>query len=142
MALDFFSTKEVEWNDLSVYVSGVLCGKVEDFEVGVKQKTEYLHAAGQEPISIQRGNKEYPFKLTLLKGAVDNMWDAAVQAGGDDVTDIVFDITGSFRAYGARTLSRYSATGCVISESMFKLAQNDTSMKVELPGLAMGLAKL
>jgi len=142
MALQFFSTKECEWNDLDVYVNGVKCAKVVDFEAGVKAEKQPLYAAHDEPISIQSGNRSYTGKLTLLKGAADDMWDAAVAAGGRDTTDIVFNVQGSFQAAGSRSLSTLTCTGCEVSEQMFKLAQNDKSMKVDLPFVFLGLEKI
>jgi hypothetical protein len=140
--MEFFSTKDVEWNDLDVYIAGVKCGKVVDFECGVKQDKEYLYAAHNEPLSIQSGNKSYPFTVVVLKSAVDTIWDAAVVAGGDHVTDISFDIQGSFRAQGARALSTLNVVGCEVSEVMFKIAQNDKKIQVSMPGLAMGMVKV
>jgi len=138
--ISFFSTKDQEWDDLDVYVSGVKVAKVTDFEAGVKTDKEYLHAAHVNPLSIQSGNKQYPFKITLLLEAVRSIWAAAVAAGGDDITDVAFDVAGVFRAQGARTMSTISVTGCEISEAMFKMAQNDKKMQVDLPGLAMAIA--
>ncbi len=98
-----------------------------------------MHAAGPNPLSIQSGKKEYPFKLTLLKAAVDSVWLAAVAAGGDDITDATFDIQGVFQAQGGRPLTSISVTGCQISEANFKIGREQKSMSVDLPGLAMGI---
>ncbi len=140
--LSFFSTKECEWNDLQVYVSGVASAKIIEFEVGVKQDKEYLYGAQNLPLSIQSGNKSFPVSLTILKGDADALWDAALAAGGDDITDVIVDISGSFKKKGARNLSTLQATGVQFSESMFKMGQNDKSMKVTLPGMAMSLVKI
>lgn len=131
--LSFFSTKNVEWNDLQIYVNGAACANQEGLECGVETKKDELYSAGPDSIGIQSGNKSRKGTLTVLMQDVNVIWDAAVLAGGDDPTDVVLDIVGSFQAQGSRRLRRLICTGCEISAVRFKMAQGDTSMKVDLP---------
>jgi hypothetical protein len=136
--IDFFSTADTEWNDFAAYMSGARASKVQGFECGVQTDMDYEYGEGGNPHAIKSGNKRYPGKVTLLMTQVVAIWVAAIAAGGDDITDVTFDITGTFRAQGQRPLITMTCSQVRISEAMFRAAQAQKSIQVELPFLSMG----
>lgn len=138
--VSFFSSKEVEWADLQVYVAGARVGsKLRGLEYGTKTEMEHLYGEGDEAISIQSGNKSRSGTLTILKGALDAMDRAAVLAGGTDVTDLEFDIVAFYKPAGNRPPQTDTLVGCRITEFNKKLMQNDKKMEIPLPFLFLRL---
>ncbi len=60
-AISFFSTKDVEWNDLSVYISGVQCAKVTDFEAGIKSGERIFACRRPQPAFNTKRQKGVSF---------------------------------------------------------------------------------
>lgn len=128
----FFDTKECEWSDQDVYLNGFKIAKITGLKFKKSQEKEALYAGGDEPISIQKGNKAYEGTLTLLKGAVDNMNTAAITAGGDDLLDITWTLTVVFKAKGARILKSHTLIGIDFDEFEEGLMQNDKKSEIPL----------
>ena len=61
------NTREYEWSDVTVVLAGRLVTGLRGIKYGAKQEKELLHAKGNKPHSIQRGNKTYEGEITLLK---------------------------------------------------------------------------
>jgi len=131
--LNFFDSKECEWKDISLSIAGVPLVKVTNISYKSMRDSEPLHAAGDKPISIQHGNRTYEGSFTLLKGAVDNMNAAAVAAGGNDLLDLTFDATVTYKAQGARALQVDVIMGISVTEFEKKWAQGDKKGEVALP---------
>lgn len=136
-AFDFFDSKEVEWQDGEIYFSGAKTEKITRFGFRITKDLEYLFAGGSEALSIQNGNKQRPFSIGLLKGAVDALNDAAIAAGGEDATDIKFDVVYRFKANGQRRLRTITLSECQIGELPMEWQQNDKKMEILLTGLAL-----
>jgi len=139
--INFFNSKECEWADIVVQIGGANCGKLMAIKYGIKAAKEHLFAAGDEPISIQSGNREPTGSITLLKGAFDNVNAAAVAATGRDLTDLQFDIIVTYKAKGTRALQTDSLIGCEISDFNLAWGQGDKSAKLELPFLFLNLIR-
>lgn len=137
--LAFFDTSECGWADVRVHANGVRIRKIRGIKFGVKVDKEWLYAEGVDPFEIKSGNKEFPAELKLLKGACDDLNDAAVAAGGDDATDISLDITISFRPKGSRKVRVYTLRGFEITEFNYEMMQGDKQMEVTLPAMFLGL---
>jgi hypothetical protein len=131
--LQFFDTKECEWSDQELAISGVTCGKATGVKWGVKHPKSYLHAGGKKPLSIQGHNKEYPGELRILLGALLDLNAAAILAGGDDITDTEFDITITYIAKGTRGRRTVVYPQCQVDEFEAGWAQGDPKMEITLP---------
>ena len=92
-----------------------------------------LHAAGDEPVSIQSGNRTYEGQIKVLKGALDDMNRAAIAAGGSDILDLQFDIVVTYKAKGTRALQTDVLAGAEIKEFEKGWEQGATSMDITLP---------
>ena len=138
-AIRFIEGKEVVWSDMSAQINGATITKIVDVKYGPKVKKEHLHAAGDEPISIQSGNREYTGSLKVLKSALDALNLAAVAAGGRDCLDVTFDIVINYKAKGVRPLMQTIIKSVEITEYSAGMAQGATSMQIDLPFLAMAV---
>jgi hypothetical protein len=119
--MDFFDSKEAEWADMEVFIGGA------------QQEQEALHAAGNEPIGIQSGNKSYTGEIKLLKGAIDDMNRAAKLAGGNNLLDIAFDLVITYKAQDTRPLQSDTCVGVRVQHFEKGWDQGAKSMDVTLP---------
>lgn len=131
-------TKECEWSDLELYLNGALITKVQSAKYKSAQEKESLYAAGNEPISIQRGNKSYTGSIRLLKGAVDSLNAAAKAAGGEDLLDISLVMVVNYKAKGNRSIQTDTLQGVEFTEYEKGMEQNAKSMPIELPFVFLG----
>jgi len=129
----FFDTKECEWSDLEIFFNGVKITKIRGARYKKSQEKEHLHAAGNEPISIQRGNKAYEGELRLLKGAIDDINRAVLAAGAEDLLDASFILVMSYKAKGNRVLQKDTLTGLEFTEYEKGMEQGAKFMEVTLP---------
>lgn len=132
--MDFFDSKECEWTDLRIFLNGAKAGKVTGNKYKKDRETEFLYAAGDEPASIQRGNKAYTGTLNLLKGLQDDMNAAARAAGGEDLYDVDWTIVNTYREKGSRLIQTDTQIG-VVFESLGDrgMMQNDKKMDLAMP---------
>jgi len=86
--MQFFDSEECAWADMTVMFSGAPLTKIRGIRYKAAQEKSLLHAAGNEPISVQRGRRMYEGSIKILKGALDDINTAAVAAGGADALDI------------------------------------------------------
>lgn len=128
-----FDTKECEWSDMELFINGAKITKVQGVKFKEAQEKEFLHAAGNDAISIQRGNKTRTGEIRLLKGAVDALNAAAVAAGGTSLLDVNFVLVVSFKAKGARLIKTHTLGGTEVSEYEIGMEQNAKSVPVTLP---------
>lgn len=134
------NTKECAWHQTSMKVLGATIVGIRGFEISKLVEKEYLHAAGNEPIDIQTGNKTYPGSLTLLKYEVDKMNDAALAAGYADITEVPHEaivITCVYRKAITDTPRTLTATGIAFTGLAFAMQQNAKMTDVPLPFIAM-----
>ena len=138
-AIAFFDTKECEWADVSVSIAGAKVAKLTNVSYETGKDKEHLYGAGDEPISIQSGNRTYKGSIELFKSAVDAMNAAALAAGGKDAHDLAFDIIVTYRRQGVRALQTDVLVGCEVSSIPKAISQGDKSMKVKLDFLFLRL---
>ena len=86
------NTREYEWADVAVVMAGRLVTGLRGVKYSAKQEKELLHAKGNKPHSIQRGNKTYDGEVTLLQSE----YEALKQASGGDILDASIDIVAAY----------------------------------------------
>lgn len=128
-------SKEVEWSDAELFLNGVRITKVQGFKFKLAQEKEFLYAGGNDPLSIQRGNKAPTGEFRLLKGAVDALNAGARAAGGNSLLDIALVAVIKFKAKGVRTVQTATLTGVEFTEYEYGMEQNAKSMPITLPFL-------
>lgn len=86
------NTREYEWSDVTVVLAGRLVTGLRGVKYSAKQEKELLHAKGNKPHSIQRGNKTYDGEITLLQSE----YEALKKASGGDILDASMDIVAAY----------------------------------------------
>lgn len=131
--MDLFDSKECEWIDLGIYLNGVKAAKATGLKYKKDRELEALYAGGDEPLSLQHGNKAYDGTLNGLKGLVDDMNNASRLAGGEDLYDESWTIVANYRAKGNRLIQTDTLTGVEFSSMERGMMQNDKKMDIALP---------
>lgn len=107
--------------------------KIRGLKYKASKDKQLLHAAGDEPISIQSGNRTYEGHIKVLKGAIDDMNRAAIAAGGSDILDMQFDIVVTYRPKGTRPLQTDTLVGVEVKDFEKGWDQGAKNMDVTLP---------
>lgn len=126
------NTREYEWSDVSVVLAGRPITGLRGVKYSAKQEKELLHAKGNKPHGIQRGNVTYDGEITLLQSE----YEALKQACGGNILDASFDIVAS---YGNPTKGDVITTdilvGCEFTEDNTEWKQGDKFQEKTLPFL-------
>lgn len=126
------NTREYEWADVSVVMAGRMVTGLRGVKYSAKQEKEALHAKGNKPHSIQRGNKTYDGEITLLQSE----YEALKQACGGDILDSSMDIVA---AYGNSSAGDVVTTdilvGVEFTEDNTEWKQGDKYQEKTLPFL-------
>ena len=83
-----FNSREKEFADNSVSIMGVILSGLRGLTYKYSQEKELVYGAGNEPKSVQRGNKKTEGTLTVLKSDFDEMNAAARTAGYKNIVDV------------------------------------------------------
>ena len=133
------NTREYEWSDVTVVMAGRPVTGLRGVKYSAKQEKELLHAKGNKPHSIQRGNKTYDGEITLLQSE----YEALKQASGGDILDASLDLVA---AYGNPTAGDVITTdvlvGVEFTEDNTEWKQGDKFQEKTLPFLFIDLKNL
>lgn len=126
------NTREYEWADVAAVMAGRMVTGLRGVKYSAKQEKELLHAKGNKPHSIQRGNKTYDGEITLLQSE----YEALKQACGGDILDASIDIVA---AYGNPSAGDVITTdilvGVEFTEDNTEWKQGDKYQEKTLPFL-------
>lgn len=126
------NTREYEWSDVNVVMAGRPVTGLRGVKYSAKQEKELLHAKGNNPHSVQRGNKTYDGEITLLQSE----YEALKQACGGDILDASMDIVA---AYGNPSAGDVITTdilvGVEFTEDTTEWKQGDKFQEKTLPFL-------
>ena len=124
---------------MTVVMAGRPVTGLRGVKYSAKQEKELLHAKGNKPHSIQRGNKTYDGEITLLQSE----YEALKQASGGDILDASLDIVA---AYGNPTAGDVITTdvlvGVEFTEDNTEWKQGDKFQEKTLPFLFIDLKNL
>jgi hypothetical protein len=129
------NSKEYSWKNLTVVILGKTITGLQNIEYKSTQEKDYVRGRGNEPLSIQSGNKSYEGSVELLRSEYDALLLAAKTANPlYDITDIAFDVVV---CYELPSLPNKIITdvlvGCEFKEAAMKMGQGDMSAMVTLP---------
>lgn len=128
--------REYEWADISLNVGGVDIKGFRNISYKESQEKEHLHAKGNKPRSIQRGNKTYSGSLTFTQSEIRAMKSAA---GSLSLLDINVDIIVAYVPDGSDKIQVVTIRGAEFTDVEEKMAQGDKFMEIELPFLALDI---
>ena len=124
------NTREYEWSDVTVVLAGRLVTGLRGVKYSAKQEKELLHAKGNKPHSIQRGNKTYDGKITLLQSE----YEALKKASGGDILDASMDIVAAYGNPNAGdTITTDLLIGVEFTEDNTEWKQGDKFQEKTLP---------
>lgn len=133
------NTREYEWSDVTVVLAGRIVTGLRGVKYSAKQEKELLHAKGNKPHSIQRGNKTYDGEITLLQSE----YEALKKAIGGDILDASMDIVA---AYGNPSAGDVVTTDMLIgvefTEDNTEWKQGDKFQEKTLPFIFIDLKSL
>lgn len=135
-----FNTRECAWHQTTVKMLGKTFVGLRGFEFEKNIDKEYLRASGNEPIDIQTGDKSYPGTLKLLKYEVDQLNDAAVAAGYEDILEVPHElivITCVHKKNKTDKARTITAAGVAFTSLKYALDSGGKSTEVPLPFLSM-----
>lgn len=128
--------REYEWADICLNVGGVEIKGFRNINYKESQEKEPLHAKGNKPRSIQRGNKTYTGSLTFTQSEVIALKAAA---GSLSLLDIKVDIIVAFVPENSAKIRVVSILGAEFTDIEEKMTQGDKFMEIELPFLALDI---
>ncbi len=137
-----FNSREFEFADTKVSLLGKQLSGLRGLIYKKSQEKEHVYGAGNEPKSIQRGNKKYEGTLTLLKSDVDTLNEAARDAGYEDITDIPgsnIHITCVYQPKAGQKLRSDTCINCEFTEFEDGQKQGDKFKEINLPFIFLRL---
>jgi hypothetical protein len=124
------NTREYEWSDVTVVLAGRIVTGLRGVKYSAKQEKELLHAKGNKPHSIQRGNKTYDGEITLLQSE----YEALKKASGGDILDASMDIVAAYGNPNAGdTITTDLLIGVEFTEDNTEWKQGDKFQEKTLP---------
>lgn len=125
-----FNSREYEWSDVNVAVAGRVVTGLRGIKYSSKQEKELLHAKGNKPHGVQRGNKTYEGEITLLQSE----YEALRKAAGGDILDISCNIIVSYgNPSKGDAITTDSLVGCEFTEDNTEWKQGDKFQEKTLP---------
>lgn len=126
------NSTEWAWSDMQVSLNGVVMGKVTKMTVKTDRETEALYGAGDEPFAINPGNKSYSGEVETYGTVIANMNRAAIAAGYDDLTDVPWAISVTFKATRTEPMQTLLVPNVVFEEFEEGGENNDKAFKKTL----------
>ena len=128
-----FNSEEYAWKDLTIVMAGKPVTGIQAVKYAVERSAEYNYGAGDNPHSIQKGNKSYPGEIALNQSEVEALILSCKAKGVDDPTDISFDIVANY----SKSITSAQVTDILRSCTITKLEkgwnQGDSKMVITLP---------
>lgn len=126
-----FDSREYEFADITLVLGGKDITGFRSIKYIVKQEKEHLYGKGNEPRSIQRGNKKPEGELTLLQSELETL---IANSPNGDILDLRLD---AVVAYGNPSKGDVLITdilqGIEFTEDGKEMKQGDKNMEVKLP---------
>jgi hypothetical protein len=129
----FFDSKECTYKDIALLIAGSSTKKARGIKYGSSMDKELLHGQAGEILSIQEGDRNYSGELTVLRGVLKDMNDAARTAGGKDILDMELDIVVKYRAAGSRQLELRTLAGLQFTSFDEEWLQGSKFAEIKLP---------
>ncbi|WP_121812794.1 hypothetical protein [Mucilaginibacter kameinonensis] len=142
---NYVNSQELEWKHAQLAVLGVTIRGLRGFKYKKSTDSEHLHAAGDEAVGIQSGNKKVDGSIKLLKSEIDRLNTAAREAGYDDFGDVPYQLvvaTFNYKVAFGRKQETDIISGIKFTEWEKAMEQGAKMMEVDVPFLALGVKSL
>lgn len=135
-----FQSKQYSWANVEIVMMGRPVIGARNVEYTSSKEKEHLHARGEDPISIQSGNKSYEGTITVLQSELHALEDAA--GAGNDIGDLpAFDIVVAYIPKEGTPIRTDIIKNVEFTEDAKGMSQGDKFMEIELPFLALAVEK-
>ncbi len=125
-----FNSRQYEWADITVFAGGRDITGIRSVKYSTKQEKELLHGKGNNPLSIQKGNKTNEGEIGLLQSELE----ALEVAAGGSILDLELNVVVT---YGNPTSGDMVKTdqliGVQFTEDPRELKQGDKFMEITVP---------
>lgn len=133
-----FNSKEYQWSNVEVLMLGRPVTGIRAIEYTEKQEKEVIYSRGVKPRAIQKGNKTFECKISLLQSELEALQLAA--GTGKSVLDIpAFDVVVSYVPDAGGAVITDIIKNVELTETKKGLKQGDKFMEVELPAVALDI---
>jgi hypothetical protein len=94
--MGLFNSEEYAWKDMKVVIAGRPVLTTQSVQYTTERNLEPNYGAGDEPHSIQAGNKSFTGEIGLNQSDIEALNRSAKGQGANDLTDIAFDVVVNF----------------------------------------------
>lgn len=125
-----FDSRQYEWADITVYAGNRDITGIRAVKYVTKQEKELLHAKGNKPMSIQKGNITNEGELGLLQSELE----ALEVAGGGSILNLQLDVVVSYGNPSKGDMIKTDVLiGVQFTEDPREMKQGDKFMDMTLP---------
>lgn len=128
-----FDSTEWAWRDMQMSFNGVRIGKITKCTSKTMRESEHLYGEGDDPFDINPGNKSYVGEVEVHSTVIAKMNATAIAAGGNDLTDIPWNISILFKATATDPRRILNVPGVRFEEFEEGGSNNEKSFKKILP---------
>lgn len=123
---------EFKWADVQITMQGRVVTRARGVKFTIKKDKEYFYGRGEDPHTIQSGNKTPEGEITLAQSEVEAM--QANLSPHEDLTDLAgFDVTVAFVPKTTGKMSAYTLKGVEVTEDTRESKQGDKFNEITLP---------
>ena len=140
-----FNSSEYEYADIKVSLLGANLTGLRGIKYKKKQEKSVIYGQGNQPKSVQRGNKSYEGTLSVLKSDYDLLDAAAVAAGYEDITDVpskYITLTVVYQQKGSSIISTDTLLSAEFHEAEDGMKQGEQFKEIELPFIFLRKKKI
>lgn len=130
-----FDSRQYEWADVTLVLGGKDITGIRGIKYTAKQEKEVIYGKGNQPVSIQKGNKSVEGELTLLQSEVETLIANSKTAS---VLDLQVDAVICYGSPSAGDVMITDAIqGIQFTEEPKEIKQGDKNMEITLPFIAL-----
>ncbi|MDE6483485.1 MAG: hypothetical protein K2L01_07000 [Rikenellaceae bacterium] len=125
-----FNSRQYEWADITVFAGGRDITGIRSIKYSTKQEKELLHGKGNNPLSIQKGNKTNEGEIGLLQSELE----ALEVAAGGSILDLELNVVVTYgNPSKGDAVKTDQLMGVQFTEDPRELKQGDKFMEITVP---------
>jgi len=135
-----FNSKQYAWANVEIAPFGAKMTGCRGIKYKTAQEKEYAYGAGDDPHSIQSGNKSYEGSISMLQSTYEAIQEAAIAAMGPgaSLSDIPpFDIPVAYKPKTTGPIVTDIIKFAEFTEVEKGMSQGDKLMEIEVPFMAI-----
>lgn len=127
-------SRDFSWHEIEVSVNGIDLNMLLGIEWTNPIEKEFLYGKGDKPQKIKSGNERTEGTLRMQQSDLERLCDVSPEGKVTKLRNVMIQAAFANEDGG---LVRYSITGAEFTQNRYALNQNDKSMQVELPFMAL-----